>query len=229
MAMPAVSKPPSDIWGWGVAVLACALALGVVASGAASLLHGWRAAPSPIPPPDAVDVGFARAMLQHHSQAVMLAQMMRDGRATGLDRLVRDIEATQLLELGQMQGWLALWRPPTATKPGMDWLLEAGVPLTPALSRYLLDCRRAATGMLGAPTTDELKRLQTLDGRPRDRLFLELMKRHHEGGLPMARVAAAYAGSAAVRELADRIVIEQSREIALIDRIRQVMAQMPAG
>lgn len=222
--MPAVSKPPSDTWGWYVVVLACTLALGLVAS----LLHGWRAAHSSIRPPDAVDIGFARAMLQHHGQAVMLAQVMRDGRPTGLDRLVRDIEATQLLELGQMQGWLALWRPPTALKPGMDWLLQAGVPLTPELSRYLLDCRRATTGMVGVPTTDELQRLQTLDGRPRDRLFLELMKRHHEGGLPMARVAAVYAGSVAVRELADRVVIEQSREVALIDQTLQVMTQLPA-
>ena len=70
--------------------------------------------------------------------------------------------------------------------------------------------------MPGMATTEELNKLRTLSGKELDVYFLQLMLRHHEGGLEMALYAARYGHLAAVRNLAARIVLDQSQEITLM-------------
>lgn len=174
--------------------------------------------------PAGVDIGFAQAMSRHHQQAIGMAQLMLDGRPTPLAALARGIATSQLLELGEMRGWLRLWAQPLlpATR-GMNWMLLGDGPPDPALLQYLLDCQRAPTGMAGLATDAELAQLRVLEGRERDRHFLKLMLAHHEGGLPMARFAAAQAHQPVVRELAARIVLEQSEEVMRIQRTLQAL------
>ncbi|WP_051362348.1 DUF305 domain-containing protein [Solimonas soli] len=167
------------------------------------------------PAPDPVDVGFAQAMRAHHDQAIVMTQILLGRGDTPLAGLARAIQSAQLLEIGQMKGWLQLWRQPLLpATPGMDWMLFGREPPDAALKRYLSDCRDAAGGMPGLATQEELERLRRLDGPVRDRLFLGLMIRHHEGGLPMARFAARNAGSDAVRALGAEIVAQQTQELA---------------
>ncbi len=178
--------------------------------------------------PGAVDVGFAQSMVLHHQQAIGMAMLMQDGRPTPLLLLARGIATAQLVELGEMRGWLRVWNQPLiAQKRGMDWMLLGSRPPDAELRQYLLDCQRAPTGMSGLATDAEVNRLRELDGRERDKHFLRLMLAHHEGGIPMARFAAAEARVPVVRDLASRIVLEQSEEIYRIKRTLVAIDALP--
>lgn len=207
--------------GWAWLLPGAVIAVGAGALGA-RLLH----APAP-PAAGPIEIGFAQAMSLHHHQAIAMAEWMLDGRPTPLAGLARRIATTQLIELGEMRGWLRLWgaslRPPARR---MDWMLLGSTAPGPELLRYLLDCERSPAGMVGMATEAELDALRRLEGRARDRRFLELMLAHHEGGLPMARFAAVEARLPVVRELAERVVLEQSLEI---QRMRQTLAAVAAA
>lgn len=186
---------------------------------ARAAMADWRAGP--------IDVGFAQSMLRHHEQAIGMASLMLDGRPTPLASQARGIASAQLLELGEMQGWLRLWNTPLhAPDRSMQWMLMGEGPLDAALTQYLLDCERSPSGMVGLASDADMNRLRQLDGRPRDALFLTLMLAHHEGGIPMARFAAQQARIPAVRRLAANVVREQSEEIA---RIRVMLEALAAS
>ena len=175
--------------------------------------------------PGALEIGFAQFMSRHHQQAIAMAQLLQDGRPTRLSLLARSIEGTQLLELGEMRGWLQLWdQPLLPVSRSMDWMLLGDWPPDAELRRYLLDCQRTPGGMPGLATDDDLERLRRLDGLERDRLFLRLMREHHDGALPMARRAAEQARLAAVRALAQRIALDQAGERDLIERMLQTLS-----
>lgn len=179
--------------------------------------------------PGPIDIGFSQSMSRHHQQAITMAQLLLDGGPTGLAPMARAIASTQLLELGQMRGWLLLWNqplnPPLTRSPAgtpnnsMDWMLFSEKPLTEELAQYLAACRRSPDGMPGLASQQELDQLRSLEAAARDKLFLELMLAHHEGGIPMARLAASAASLPVVRKLAAHMVYEQSREIQQIQSI----------
>jgi uncharacterized protein (DUF305 family) len=200
----------------------------LVLAGAGLTAAGYRIATGLHPPPapaapGAVDVGFAQSMRSHHDQAVLMAQILLDHGSTRLAGLARSIQHAQLLEIGEMKGWLLLWNKPVLpSSAAMDWLLLGKAPPDAALRQYLVDCR-AAGGMPGLATSEELNRLRGLDGEERDRLFLQLMMRHHQGALPMAHFAASNAAIPAVRSLAAQIEMQQLEELgamALLARQR---------
>jgi len=175
--------------------------------------------------PGPVDIGFAQSMRNHHDQAIVMTRILLDGGSTQLAGLARAIQTAQLIELGEMKGWLLLWRQPLLpASTGMNWMLLGRAPPDASLTRYLSDCRNSPGGMPGLATRDELDRLRTLDGDARDRLFLQLMTRHHEGGLPMAHFAARNAETAAVRTFAAEVAMQQTQEVAtmalLLQRLR---------
>ena len=135
--------------------------------------------------------------------------------------------------LAGCSGGPGLAAPPTASAtpgrvqaPGAAAVVGPIAPPDADLRRYLLDCQQASTGMPGLASIGELEGLRTLDGDARDRHFLNLMRAHHQGALPMARFAAEQAQLPAVRELAMRVVLEQAREI---DRIELMLQALPAA
>lgn len=67
--------------------------------------------------------------------------------------------------------------------------------------------------MPGMATTDQLSALASSRGTEADRIFVELMITHHEGGIQMAEYAAANADVAEVRDLAVAIRNNQRTEI----------------
>jgi uncharacterized protein (DUF305 family) len=66
--------------------------------------------------------------------------------------------------------------------------------------------------MPGMATESELAQLRSLSGTPFDVLFLQLMIRHHQGGLEMAQYGEQHASEKAVRTLAGSIVAAQTSE-----------------
>lgn len=176
---------------------------------------GLRAAPPDTAAPSAIDIGFAQFMRGHHDQAIVMTEILLADRSSTLATLASRMQTTQLIELGQMKGWLQLWdKPLLPATDSMDWMLLGENPPDEALSRYLIACRNSPGGMPGLATVEELQRLRALRGEARDRLFLQLMLKHHQGGLPMAQFAAHNARTAAVRTMAAQMMVEQTQELA---------------
>lgn len=154
-----------------------------------------------------VDVGFARDMGIHHGQGVELAELVRDRTDDEtIRRLAPDIALTQQSQIGQMRGWLDTWgRPPTSVEPPMQWM---GHP--------------AGQPMPGLATDEEIEALTAATGVEAETLFLELMIRHHQGGLHMAEAAAADASEPFVRALATGMIESQTAEI---ERMTDLLAE----
>jgi uncharacterized protein (DUF305 family) len=175
--------------------------------------------------PSPVDVGFAASMTQHHQQAIIMAQLMLDGRSTNLKRLANNILNSQLYEYGEMNGWLKLWGESLQPREDqMGWLLLGDEPPDAELFQYLMDCRTSPEGMVGLASLAQINELRTLEGDERDVLFLKLMLAHHQGGIPMARFATSQSKLPAVRSRAKAILVEQIEEIDRMQRTLHVMA-----
>jgi uncharacterized protein (DUF305 family) len=70
-------------------------------------------------------------------------------------------------------------------------------------------------------TDDQIAALTAAHGAEAERLFLELMIRHHRGGIEMAGYAADHADEAVVRTLARGMVEAQTAEI---DQLEQLLS-----
>lgn len=183
---------------WAKAVVAGGLALLLLlVGGIAGGLLERSAAPTYGPPDGSVDVGFLQDMSTHHRQAVQMALQARERSVDPeVRQLAFDIETTQIMQVGRMEGWLALWNQPTTRADGlhMGWM---GMP---------------TSTMPGMATDADLARLRGATGPALDVEFLQLMLRHHEGGVDMLRVAAAQAQVPAVRSLSDAMLRAQTAE-----------------
>ena len=198
------------------------LAGGAAVLAAAGYVYGLRSVPAQAAAPSAVDIGFAQFMRSHHDQAIVMTEILLADRSSKLAGLASAMQATQLIEIGQMKGWLLLWdKPLLPASASMDWMLLGKEPPSEALNRYLIACRNSPGGMPGLATAEELQRLRDLQGEARDQLFLQLMVRHHQGGLPMAEFAAYNATAPAVRMLAAQMVVEQTQEMATMALLAQ--------
>jgi uncharacterized protein (DUF305 family) len=166
------------------------------------------------PGADSVDVGFAQDMSVHHQQAVQMASWERDHTADpALHQLAFDIETTQLQQIGRMQGWLGLWGA-AADPPGgrhMTWMTTGDHPHSSA---------GGVDTMPGMATSEELRALRAASGEQLDVLFLQLMLRHHEGGVVMLRYATEHASVPEVRNLAAQMLSAQTSES---DYLRQLL------
>lgn len=213
--MTAQSDPelaPAERRSWLMVALAAIAAVALVAVGAAlTVITGLGAAQAPAD--GSVDVGFARDMSTHHRQAVGMAGLARDrSQDTAIRTLAFDIETSQNQQVGMMQGWLQVWDVPVNSSAAqMSWM--AGQ------SHDDMAMAGGAGSMPGMASEAELAELQTLTGNDFDVLFLQLMIRHHQGGLPMAQYAVDKAKSDVVRRFAQRVLDGQAAEIITLDQL----------
>lgn len=176
-----------------------------------------------------VDVGFAQDMSVHHRQAVQMASLARD-RSTdpAIRSIAFDIETNQLQQIGQMQGWLSLWNAAALpTGRYMTWMTDAES-MSGMAGMGHSGGSSGATGvatMPGMASPADLEQLRAASGAQFDVLFLQLMLRHHQGGVPMARYAEQHGETAQVRNLAEKIVIAQGAES---DYMTQLISQRGA-
>jgi uncharacterized protein (DUF305 family) len=178
------------------------------------LLASWRAAPGD----DSAEAGFARDMATHHAQAVDMSFTVLDTSTDGeLRTLASDIIVTQSTQRGIFMGWLQQWRLPQASaRPRMAWM--------PGHAHLAND--DGGVLMHGMATETELQRLREANGVDAEILFLQLMIRHHEGGVVMAR---------AILELTDRrelvqmaTSIEEGQRVE-IEQMRTMLNARGAG
>ncbi|MFI8568870.1 DUF305 domain-containing protein [Rhodococcus sp. NPDC078407] len=180
------------------------------------------------PAADSVDVGFAQDMTVHHNQAIeMAAVALTNAPDQAVKSLAFDMLTSQQNQVGQMQGWLALWdRAPISTDGYMTWMTEddshghsmGGMSMEPGSA----DPTRAMPGMASSA---ELAELRQATGTDVDVMFLQLMLRHHEGGLAMMEYARIHAQSPAVINLAESMVATQTSESTLM---KQMLAEKGA-
>ncbi|MFL6164539.1 MAG: DUF305 domain-containing protein [Jatrophihabitantaceae bacterium] len=210
---PEPPRRPSTLTTALLAVIALAV---LAVFGAGGYLLGHRSAAAP--DANSVDAGFAWDMSVHHLQAVTMAGYVRDHTTDGvIKELAYDIETSQFNQVGQMQGWLDGWGlPPQNPNPQMAWMTGSG-------HQHL----SAAGLMPGMATQAEIGKLETMTGKAMDVLFLQLMLRHHQGGLPMAQWAAGHAQEAYVRNAAQKMATGQGAEILLMEQLLRERGASP--
>jgi uncharacterized protein (DUF305 family) len=235
-----VSEIPSSVVDRSRQPIFIAAAIVAVAITAAlGLVVGYRISddsPS-YPDTDSVDAGFARDMSVHHSQAVEMSMIVRDKTdSRDVRSIAYDIALTQEQQIGQMSGWLTVWGvPQQPTTPAMAWMHGgmSGHDMTGMDSMPGMDeSTEESSGLMpGMATQAQLAELRAAHGEPAEILFLQLMIRHHLGGIEMAKYAAEHAQTAEVRDLADNMVIAQESEIdamndMLVERGAQPIHQL---
>jgi uncharacterized protein (DUF305 family) len=154
------------------------------------------------------EAGFARDMATHHAQAVEMSFVVRDATTDPVLRnLGYDIIVTQTAQRGMFMGWLQQWGlDQSSGRPVMDWMAGHGhnaAKVTPGT-------------MPGMATPQEMDRLRAAKGKDSEIMFLQLMIRHHEGGVEMSRGLLGLSDRPEVRNIAQHIVNGQSAEIKLM-------------
>jgi uncharacterized protein (DUF305 family) len=171
------------------------------------------------------EAGFARDMATHHAQAVEMAFIIRDRTSDeSLRTLAADIIVSQSAQRGMFMAWLQLWGLPQASsQPRMTWMAAGGATsgTAAATHRHGGDTTGGLALMAGMATDVELDALRAASGRDAEVLFLQLMIRHHEGGVHMAQALLARSSHADVVPMARSIESSQAGEI-------QAMAAMLA-
>jgi uncharacterized protein (DUF305 family) len=197
----APGEPPGSVLrsrGWLLALLAFVLLAGF----AAYAFLTWR------PPGDGgAEATFARDMQAHHIQAVAMALPLRERSADPeLRALALDIMLTQQAQIGQMQGWLAAW----------------GLPLGGAAPPM-----NGQGEMMGMASQQQVNGLQTLPIPEAEVSFLQLMIRHHQGGVLMAQEALRSTNRPEVVRLAQAIEAAQQSEIEAMEAMLQKRGAAP--
>ncbi|MEV5650698.1 DUF305 domain-containing protein [Nocardia sp. NPDC052254] len=158
---------------------------------------------------DMTEIGFTQDMTAHHQQAIQIVARLDPGVDPQVLRLARQIDQSQRVEIGTMLGWLRLAdAAPTSSTP-MAWMHSGD----------MAGHHHTGTGapaMPGMATMAELDRLSAARGRDAEVLFLQLMYRHHQGGLAMAHAADQEIASGPVKEQARAMIVAQSQETGLM-------------
>ncbi|MEW2632925.1 DUF305 domain-containing protein [Streptomyces sp. NPDC048389] len=142
--------------------------------------------------PNSADFGYARMMIEHHEQALVMTALVPDRADSGrVKRLAERIAAAQGPEIDAMRGWLK--------NHGGD----------KATDRH----GHGHGTMPGMATDAQLRQLREADGRAFDELFLKLMITHHQGAVTMAADVLSDGNNVQVEEMANDVIAQQTAEI----------------
>jgi uncharacterized protein (DUF305 family) len=145
-----------------------------------------------------MDAWFVRMMIPHHEQAVQMAELAPSRVHSPQIRAIAErIAVGQAGEIARLKAWLRA-RGLAETMSGHDH----------------------AT-MRGMQSPAALRALAAADGRAFDRLFVDMMSRHHEGAVDMAGEVLRVGTNGEVERLANEIASEQAVEV---NRMREAIA-----
>lgn len=177
-------------------------------------------APGALPP----DAQFLHHMIPHHSQALVMTALAPSRASRPELRLVAErIAVSQRDEIAQMQAWLQARGHPV---PAADTAPPAGAHGA-GTSHDGHSMPSPHADMPGMLTPAELASLAAARGPTFDRLFLELMIRHHEGAITMVQQLFAGGGGqdSQIYAIASEVESDQRMEIA---RMRAILATLPS-
>ena len=150
------------------------------------------------------DVEFMQGMIMHHQQAVDMSELVSERTSDEFVNSIADrIKASQADEITFMR----------------DWLTERGEALGMAGMDHA-DHMEMMSAM-GMATSAQLAELAAASGTDFDRLFLQLMIRHHQGAVSMVRDLHRTRGTAAdpvMFRFTGEIVSDQTSEIERMNR-----------
>jgi uncharacterized protein (DUF305 family) len=149
---------------------------------------------------NAKDVMFAQMMIPHHQQAITMAkQAATKASAPEVKKLATQIENAQQPEIDKMTGWLKAWGASAPSPSGMHHMGE------------------------GMMSDQDMKKLDTLSGKAFDKAFLQMMIKHHQGAIAMAKTEQAQGSNADAKALAGSIISSQSTEITTMRNLLKNM------
>jgi uncharacterized protein (DUF305 family) len=161
--------------------------------------HSMGAGSAPATGHNAQDVMFAQMMIPHHQQAITMSeQVATKASSPQVKKLAGQIEHAQGPEIQKMTGWLETWgEPKPAAGGGMHGM-------------------HMSDGMM---SDQDMKKLDSLSGRAFDRAFLQMMIKHHQGAISMAKAEQSQGSFADAKSMANDIVTSQSAEIATMQKL----------
>ncbi|WP_419503926.1 DUF305 domain-containing protein [Lentzea aerocolonigenes] len=135
------------------------------------------------------DVAFAQQMVPHHEQALEMAKLVPDRSSNDKVRgLAERIEKAQDPEITRMNGWLKEWGA-TAEQD------------------------HTGHDMAGMMSHEDMAKLENATGAAFDEQWLDMMIKHHEGAVEMARTELDQGEDADAKKLAQAIIDGQQQEI----------------
>jgi len=147
------------------------------------------------------DLAFATGMIPHHGQAIDMADMaVKKATNSQVKQLGIQIKAAQDPEISTMSGWLKEWDAPvpSASMPGMDM---------------------GGTSMNGMMSADEMKQLDAATGTAFDKLWVQMMIKHHQGAIAMAKTELASGQYPQAKALAQSISNSQAKEVTTMQSL----------
>ncbi|WP_280211714.1 DUF305 domain-containing protein [Nocardia cyriacigeorgica] len=171
--------------------------------------------------PSSHEVQFVRDMAAHHQQAIMLVDSLDPSADEGTARIARQIRDAQLFEVGQLRGWLQVWGENQVSEPAIT-------ASTPHHGAHAVSATADSHAIMsGMATVEEIRQLQGAHGTAAEKLFLQLMIRHHQGALAMAQpMLVDESVGRLVRGMAAKICADQMDEITLMHpRLQELGAQ----
>jgi uncharacterized protein (DUF305 family) len=203
------------------------LAVALVAVVAVPFL--WNAAPAGAQSLDSLsgeefEKAFLQQMIMHHAMAVhMTAPISEKAVHDELKTVGQSIITSQTAEIQQMRGWLKDWY--SVDMPMMDghgmmpgMHQGAGNGMMPGMGPGMMQGQGMGTGMMDMQQCMQMHQGMTgmmaeLDGPRLEATFMSMMIPHHEGAVSMARLATERAVHPELKQLAEQIVADQTREI----------------
>ncbi|MFF4259253.1 DUF305 domain-containing protein [Streptomyces sp. NPDC001663] len=151
------------------------------------------------------DVSFTKEMIQHHRQAVDMADLATD-RASSQEvkDLAAKIKGAQDPEIKTMSGWLTSWgeevpEDMSSSMPGMDHDMSSSMP--------------------GMMSSADMGKLDKASGTEFDKMFLGMMVEHHEGAVTTAKSEKSDGKYGPATKLADDVITAQTAEIEQMNKM----------
>ncbi|MFD5269501.1 DUF305 domain-containing protein [Streptomyces sp. NPDC058335] len=142
---------------------------------------------------NAADTAFAQGMIPHHRQAVEMADLAPSrAESAEVKKLAEQIKKAQDPEIKALSGWLTSWGEEVPAEGAMY---------------------HSAHGAGGMMTAEEMDQLEKASGSAFDTAFMELMIKHHEGAVAMAKTEKAEGAFPGAKKMADAIITSQTTEI----------------
>ncbi|MDQ5857314.1 MAG: DUF305 domain-containing protein [Acidobacteriota bacterium] len=151
----------------------------------------------------AYDLQFLDGMSKHHQTAVEMAKMGQGKFAHAeLGALAKNIVVMQESEIAQMTQWRGQWFPGSAASGNMEM-----------------------PGMESSKSMD-MSHMQSMSGKELDLMFIDMMIPHHQSAIAMSQDALAKAEHPEIKELAQKIISDQQKEI---DQMQQWKSRWNTG
>ncbi|HEX4977936.1 MAG TPA: DUF305 domain-containing protein [Nocardioides sp.] len=157
------------------------------------------------------DVAFATGMVEHHAQAIQMANFTigRDGLDPRIAELAEEIRISQTAEIDELAGLLRAWGeevPETGYATGDSHSHDGG----------------ASGGdhadMPGMMSSSDLDELASTQGEAFAERWMRMMIEHHEGALTMVEEVRADGEHEGLRRLAEQMESAQRTEIGDLER-----------